>query len=57
MTCTLVHRICNSALVVALGATFVGATLLNGEAHFKSVSQAEECPRASGSYGELPPVW
>ena len=57
MTRTLVYRICNSALVVALGATFVGAALLNGEAHFQRVSQADECPRASGSYGELPPVW
>jgi hypothetical protein len=56
MTRTLVHRICSFALVVALGATFVGAALLKEE-HFQRVSQAEECPRASGSYGELPPVW
>jgi hypothetical protein len=54
---TLVQRICNSMLVVALCVTFVGVALVFGQSHLKSLPQAVEIPRASGSYGELPPAW
>ena len=57
MTCTLVRRIYNYSLVAALCATFVGVALVFGQSHFNSVPHAAETPRASGSYGELPPAW
>jgi hypothetical protein len=57
MPCTLVHRIYNFTLVVTLCAIFVVAELILDQVHFKIVSQAAEMAGASGSYGELPPVW
>jgi hypothetical protein len=56
MATTLVYRIYRVTLVAALCATFMGAALLL-HPMLEGMSPANEIPRASGTYGELPAAW
>jgi len=54
---TVVHRVYNSSLVLALCASIVTGALVLSHAHFNTMAQATEAPPASDKYGDLPPLW